>query len=79
MQLKTAKEYVALGVVRGFRAERVPMGKGWQLVVVGRGIHEEWILQTALNETRVFASLDTLVSTVEGITGSVVGRVDLTV
>lgn len=79
MQLKTAKEYFHLGVVKGFRAERVPMSRGWQMVVIGRGIDEVWTLQTALNETRVFASLDTLVSTVEGIAGMTVGVLELVV
>jgi len=73
MDLSKAKDYFALGVVGGFSAHRVPMGKGWHLVIAGRGARsgERWTLETARGELKVFSSLEALVSEVERIAGRV--------
>lgn len=71
MQIQQAKEYFELGVVTGFCAVRDPLVSGnWMLVVAGKE-GNSWTLQTALGKVKSFASLDTLVKQVEGISGRV--------
>lgn len=74
MQLKTLREYFALGVIRSFRAERVAMGNGWTLAVIGREAGQLWQLATATGPVREFSSLDTLVRVVEDVTGKDVSQ-----
>lgn len=71
MKLKEAKEYFALGVITGFRAEPAPMEQGWVLHI--RGKDRAWHLHTALGKMKVYAKVDTLVAEVAEITGQVRG------
>lgn len=70
MNIKQAKEYFELGIIRGFESVRDPMGTGWLLVIVGKE-GRSWTLQTAKGEEKVFSSLDTLMGEVEKIAGRV--------
>ena len=70
MKIKQAKEYFDLGVLTGFAAVRDPMTTGWLLAIEGKE-GRSWTLKTALGSVKSFASLDTLVGEIEGITGRV--------
>jgi hypothetical protein len=70
MQIGQLKEYVGLGVVTGFRAQREAMGTGWVLVVSGSE-GRSWTLETKLGKVKVFAKLDTLIGQVEEVAGVV--------
>lgn len=71
MKIKQAREYFELGVITGFDAVRDPLKPGnWLLVISGKE-GRSWTLNTAKNEERSFASLDTLIGDIEDITGRV--------
>lgn len=70
MNIKHAREYFEMGIIRGFESVRDPLGSGWLLVIVGKE-GRSWTLQTSLGKEKVFFSLDTLVSEVESISGRV--------
>lgn len=71
MKIWQAKEYFADGMITGFTAIRDPLAPDfWNLQIHGRG-GKTWIFQTALNENRSFAKIDTLVGTVADISGRV--------
>jgi len=72
MEVKTAKEYFALGILTGFEAIRNPMSQTWLLQITGKD-NRVWMMHTAKGETREFASLDTLVGQIEAIAGRVTG------
>lgn len=73
MELKQAKEYFSMGVLTGFKAVRNPMAEqGWLLTMTGKD-GRFWMLDTAKQEPRVFASLDTLVGLVAQIAGKAAG------
>lgn len=69
MQLKEAKKAVELGAVGGFRAVRNVKGKGWSLHILGKGVGQQWMLETVQGDLRLFSSLDTLVGVAESIGG----------
>lgn len=70
MNIKQAKEYFELGIIRGFESVRDPLSTGWMLVIVGKE-GRSWTLETAKGEEKVFSSLDTLMGEVEKIAGRV--------
>jgi hypothetical protein len=70
MNIKEAKGFFQHGIIRQFRADPEPMGRGWMLVFVKNGGGDE-LFETALGHPRVFSSLDTLVNTVRDIGGRV--------
>ncbi|QBC45987.1 hypothetical protein [Iodobacter fluviatilis] len=67
MKIKQAKEYFELGVIVGFYAIRDPLKVGYWLLVIEGKEERSWTLQTAKNEAKSFASLDTLVGEIEEI------------
>lgn len=70
MKIKQAKEYYELGVLTGFSTARDIAPGCWLLVIEGKE-GRSWTLETAQGKPKIFASLDTLVKEVEGITGRV--------
>ena len=71
MKIWQAKEYFGDGMITGFTALRDPLvPDNWILQIHGRG-GKTWLFETAINETRSFARLDTLVGTVADISGRV--------
>lgn len=67
MDAKLLREFFGMGVVSKFTVQPEPMSSGWYLVACVKG--EDRALQTARGGVRVFASLDTLVGLIEGVTG----------
>lgn len=67
MQAKILKEFFDLGVVSAVTVTPEPMSKGWILSFRVKG--QDTPLETARGGVRVFSSLDTLMGTVEQITG----------
>lgn len=70
MKLKEAKDYYELGVLTGFDAVRDPMTTGWLLAISGKQ-GRSWTLETALGGDKSYATLDSLVTEIERITGRV--------
>lgn len=72
MKLKQAREYFELGAISGFDAVRDPTRPGyWMLSITYSKGRNDTTLETALGDTKSFATLDTLVKEVAGITGRV--------
>ena len=68
MKLGKAKEFFHFGLIKSFQAVRRPMSAGWILEIQGvKG--SEWVLKRADGEFREFKSIDSLVATVETISG----------
>lgn len=68
MDIQKAKDFFAVGAIEEVSAAPAPMGKGWIIAfrfTAGKGD----ILETALGDTKVFSSLDTLFGQVSQITG----------
>jgi len=72
MNIKKAREYFELGVIQSLEALRSPMSSGWLIQINGRE-GQSWVMQTALGSDKIYASLDTLMGEIEGITGRVTG------
>jgi hypothetical protein len=71
MQIKQAKEYFELDAITGFDAVRDPEAKkGWLLVVSGKD-GRSWTLATALGAPKTYATLDSLASEIERISGRI--------
>lgn len=68
MQAKLIKEFFERGMLAGVNILPEPMSKGWVLSFMIKG-GENAVLETARGGVRVFSSLDTAVSSIEGITG----------
>lgn len=68
MQAKLIKEFFERGIIAGAKILPEPMSKGWILSFAVKG-SEDVVLETARGGVRVFSSLDTAVSSIEGITG----------
>lgn len=71
MNIKQARDYFSVGVVRGFRAVRSPMknSRSWNLIITT--VAGDFYLDTARAGEKTFLSMDTLIGEVEKITGRV--------
>lgn len=68
MQAKIIKQLFETGMLAGVNILPEPMSRGWVLSFMLKGGGNA-VLETARGGTRVFSSLDTAVSSIEGITG----------
>lgn len=68
MQLKDAKYYFDHGFIAGFSAVRDPLAGGFMVVVTTMAGKGE-TLMTAKKEVKTFATLDSVYSEIERITG----------
>lgn len=69
MQAKMLKELFERGVIAAVNILPEPMSRGWIISFRFKGEDGAVSLQTARGGVRVFSSLDTAVSSIEGITG----------
>jgi hypothetical protein len=69
MQTAQAKEYFDLGIITEMTVIRDPIVPGNWLVAIGGKEGRNWTLQTKLGKDKSFSSLETVVRTIESITG----------
>lgn len=66
IDIAKAKDYVEIGMISAGYLEKAPMEPGYHLLLLGKsGVCYK--LETARGETRVFKSVDTAISTAQGI------------
>ena len=68
MKMDKAQDYFRDGMIKSFRAVRRPMASGWLLEFEGVS-GSIWVMKLAKGGFRVFKSVDSIITTVEEITG----------